>query len=288
MRNRFSLFFLLFLFFLTFLSWQILYYLFPHTLRADFFDVGEGESFFVRTPYGKTILFNGGPNSVILRKVSKEIPFWQRTIDMVVITRLSHGQIGGLFDILRSYKVKNVLIPFRLGSSLESKGLLRLISQKAENIIIAREGERIILGNVSLEVIYSSPYSSSILVRVSFGNNSFLLANSLQKRDIKAVLSRKRNVEAEILEVPAGGAKNVTSEDFLEAVGARAAIISLGEKREAAGKHCDNKKRNRYGHPSCSLLSRLKKYGIKVLRTDEEGDIAILANGLQYQFVKEN
>ncbi|MFH1462184.1 MAG: hypothetical protein ABIG08_00565 [bacterium] len=64
----------------------------PRFLEVTFFDVGQGDSIFIETPQGRQILIDGGPSSIILEKLGKEMPFWDRTIDLIILSRPEQGQ----------------------------------------------------------------------------------------------------------------------------------------------------------------------------------------------------
>jgi beta-lactamase superfamily II metal-dependent hydrolase len=63
--------------------WQFVFSL-DDDLRVVFFDVGEGDSIFVITPQGHQILIDGGPGERVLDKLAKVMPFWDRTIDLLM------------------------------------------------------------------------------------------------------------------------------------------------------------------------------------------------------------
>src|SRR3989338_8836672 len=76
--------------------------------EVAFFDVGQGDAAFVETPERVQILIDGGPNGqIILEKLGKEMPFWDRTIDLVVLSHPEKDHLAGLLEVLKSYKVKN-------------------------------------------------------------------------------------------------------------------------------------------------------------------------------------
>ena len=106
-RNKKLVFFILIgLIFSNILVWSVVYDLSkPHPFEVIFFDVGQGDSIFIETPQRQQILIDGGPDSSILKKLAKEMPFYDRTIDLMILTHPEHDHIFGLLEVLRKYKV---------------------------------------------------------------------------------------------------------------------------------------------------------------------------------------
>ena len=77
----------------------------PQSLEVTFFDVGQGDAIFIETPERHQILIDGGPSSKILEKLGKEMPFYDRSIDLIILTHPDPDHLNGLVDVLKSYKV---------------------------------------------------------------------------------------------------------------------------------------------------------------------------------------
>ena len=141
---------------------------------------------------------------------------------------------------------------------------------------IAKIGQKIITPKVFFEVLHpfrslegkevKNTNNSSIVLRLVFGNNSFLFTGDIYKSIEKEIVDRGLEIEADVLKVGHHGSKTSSAEEFLEKVSPEVAVISSG-------------KDNTYGHPHQEVLETLDKYGITVLRTDTEGDIKIISNG---------
>jgi competence protein ComEC len=102
-----------------------------------------------------------------------------------------------------------------------------------------------------------------------FGNSSFLFTGDIYKDVEESLVLTPFNLNSEILKVAHHGSKTSSSQKFLEKVLPEIAIISVGE--------------NKYGHPNKEVLEILENYGIRVLRTDREGDIKIISDGKKYE-----
>ena len=95
---------------LNILAWLAVYDLSKSQfLEVNFFDVGQGDSIFIETPQRHQILIDGGPDETILEKLGREMPFWDRTIDLIILTHPEHDHLAGLIEVLKRYKVENIL-----------------------------------------------------------------------------------------------------------------------------------------------------------------------------------
>lgn len=95
---------------LNFLAWQEVFALNgPKVLKVDFLSVGQGDSAFIETPGMDKILIDGGPDSSVLGKLAENMPFWEKEIDLVILTHPDSDHVNGLIDVLQKYKVDYVL-----------------------------------------------------------------------------------------------------------------------------------------------------------------------------------
>jgi len=248
-------------------------------LEVTFFDVGQGDAIFIETPQSQQILIDGGPSSVILEKLSKEMPFWDKSIDLVILTHPERDHLGGLIEVLKKYKVENVLWTGVVRDTAEYKEWVKLIEGKKANVFIAKGSEKIKVSGTILDVLYpfenlegkefKNSNDTSIVNRLVFGQDFFLFTGDISKSTEKKLIEKQIDINSNILKVAHHGSKTSSSEEFINKVSPRLAIISVGEN-------------NSYGHPQPETLEILNKFGIKVLRTDLNGDIKIISNGINY------
>ena len=253
-------------------------------LKVVFFDIGQGDSAFIETPEGHQILIDGGPSGKrLLGKLSKEMPFWDKTIDLIVLTHPDSDHLTGLNYVLDRYKVENILWTGVLKETKTFQTWLDKIEQENANIVIASVGKEIQAGEAKFFVLY--PFESldgelrekdsndgSIVLKLLFGKNSFLFTGDISAKIEKQFLPRSAlpvGLGADVLKVSHHGSKNASSKEFLGIVAPEIAVISCGEN-------------NSYGHPHPDVLNNLQDFGILVLRTDESGDIKIFSNGISY------
>ncbi len=268
------------------LAWVGFFQLNQPYLEVIFFDVGQGDSIFIETPQNQQILIDGGPGSAVLEKLGKEMPFWDRTIDLVILTHPDFDHISGLIEVLRRYQVENILWTGILCETAECQEWQKLIATEGANIYLAKAGQNIKLARNDLanfEVLYpfenlegkkvSNTNNTSIVARLVYGENSFLFTGDAYQSVERELIKRGDEIDSDILKVGHHGSKNSNSSEFIEAVSPQIAVISVG-------------KDNKYGHPNQETLAILEKYGIStlnaphlnVLRTDINGDIKILWN----------
>lgn len=254
----------------------------PQALEVIFFDIGQGDAIFIETPQGRQILIDGGQDTGILEKLGDEMPFWDRTIDLVILTHPEHDHYGGLIEVLKNYKVENILWTGVLRNTSEYKEWQKTIKEEEEQgaqIRIARAGQLIHLGNQSnryMEVLYpfedlegqeiKNTNNTSIIIRLVFKNNSFLFTGDAYQSVEKKLLENEIDVDSDVLKVGHHGSKTSSSEEFIKQVSPDIAVISAG-------------KDNPYHHPHQETLKTLEKYGIKILRTDLNNDIKLTTNG---------
>ncbi len=274
-----SLLFLVILVGLNILGWLAVYDLSHQDFEVIFFDVGQGDSTLIKTPQGHHILIDGGPNSSVLEKLGKEMPFWERTVDLIILTHPEQDHLSGLIEVLRRYRVENILWTGVLKETAVFEEWQRLIKEEKANIYIAKAGELVLAGQTFLEIIH--PFESfenqkvqnvnntSIAFRAVFGENSFLFTGDAFKEVERELVNSGVNLRSNVLQVGHHGSRTSTAPEFVAAVFPEVAVISAG-------------KDNKFGHPNLEVLETLANYGILIFRTDQEGDIKIISNGKTY------
>jgi competence protein ComEC len=277
-NERFVLFILGFLFLANFFAWIVVFDLRNHRfLEVNFFDVGQGDAIFIETPQGHQILIDGGPSPKIIEKLVKEIPFWDRSIDLIILSHPEKDHVTGLLEVLKRYKVENILWTGIVRNIPEYKEWLNLIEKEKANIKIAKAGKKIFCKKCQWKIEIFYPFenlegmefedsnNTSIVSKLIFENSSFLFTGDISKDIEESLTLTPFNLNSKVLKVAHHGSKNSSSEKFLEKVSPELAVISVGE--------------NKYGHPHKETLEILEKYGIRILRTDREGDIKVFSDG---------
>jgi len=261
---------------LNILAWQEVFILAgPEYLKVKFFNVGQGDSAFIETPQGHQILIDGGPDSSVLEKMSKEMPFWDREIDAVILTHPEKDHMAGILDVLQRYKVDYFLWTGVKKQDAENKKLDGLLAKTKSVNVYA--GEKIKAGAAEIDVLFplenlagkeekNSSNDGGVVLKLTFGRKSFLFTGDISEKSEKALQTPGVcNLLADVLKVAHHGSKTSTSQNFLAAVMPEYAVISVGK--------------NTYGHPTKEVLERLSSLGIETLRTDQNGDITMITDG---------
>jgi competence protein ComEC len=280
MRKKQTILFLLIFILLNFYSWNFLFSIYKEELEVTFFDVGQGDAIFIKTPQNHYILIDGGPDDVVLEKLEKKLPFYNRSIDLVVLTHPHYDHISGIIEVLERYKVKNILYTGVIG---EGSIFSKWKELTKEEYRLARAGQRVSANDFSLIILYPAENlknkevedlnEASIISRLVFGEKSFLFMGDAYIAQEKEIIRYKEDCEKEgreqcdvfeinstVLKIGHHGSSSSSSENFLAEVNPKIAVIMVGEN-------------NKYGHPNEDVIERLKEKGIVIKRTDKDGDI---------------
>lgn len=260
--------------------YAVFYYESRQNLLVTFFDVGQGDAVFVENA-GNQILIDGGPGDRILSKLGREMPFWDRSIDLLILTHPHADHLDGLLEVLKRYDIGMVLESGVEHSIPEYQEWRELLQKKNVQILIARAGQKINAGGgVVVDILapfedYSgklvkNPHEGNVVSRLTHGETSILFMGDAERAlEYRLFLEAPQFLDSDILKVGHHGSKTSSSEDFLKAVSPEVAIIQVGRK-------------NRYGHPAEVVLDRLAAIGAKILRNDLEGDIRIESDGTNF------
>lgn len=252
-------------------------------LKVNFFDVGQGDAIFIVTPQKHQILIDGGPSDVILEKLAKKMPFWDRTIDLMILTHPSADHLRGLLPILERYTINQILWTGVEVETAVFEEWVKLIEKEKADIFISQAGQKIKMGEfLYIDILHPAQAlegekmrggkainNTSIVARLTYNENSFLFTGDIEKEVEKELIEREVYLDSDILKVAHQGSRTSSLRDFIEKVSPEIAVISVGRE-------------NIYNHPHQEVLDNLKNYGIRILRTDFYGDIKIISNGINY------
>ena len=253
-------------------------------LRLVFCDVGQGDGILIITPGGKQILVDGGPGKKITECLSSKMPFWDRNIELMIPTHPQQDHIEGQIDVFEKYHVGQVAY-----TGVENKAQFfaqwkKDLQNERTKVTIVKSGDRISAGDVSLEVLWPSGEKeeewkqkapadlnvSSVVTRLSWSSFCAYLTGDITKEILDGLVDR----QCPLLKVAHHGSKTGISNYFLDQTSPNLAVISVGAK-------------NSYGHPNPISLNLLKKHKVKVLRTDQTGDVEIISDGKIWFVVEE-
>lgn len=268
-------------------------------LRVIMCDVGQGDSILITRGFSQVVI-DGGPNETVLSCLGKHMPFWDRQIEMVVMTHPQADHMTGLVEVLKRYRVGVMVADGVRGEGKLYDALVSVLIQNHIQMLVPKTGDRIDVGGMGWEVwwpgdrvggrdawekIFMGGGDSlplvvdglkiddlnqvSVVMELVYGDFKAVFTGDLGEREELALTSRGVTEGVVLLKVPHHGSKYSSSAPFLEVVKPRLAVISVGKK-------------NSFGHPSSDTLMRLDAVGAKVLRTDELGDVVVVTDGRGY------
>ncbi len=244
-------------------------------LKVAFLDIGQGDSIFIETPDGVQMLIDGGPDGSVLRELSKQMPLFDRTIDIVLATHSDKDHIGGLVDVLKSYQVENVVRSENINDTSVSEAFDVAVDYEGTEVHIAQAGQQYEIG-ASTTLLILSPQgdatnwetnTASIVAMLQYGETEFILTGDAPI-NIEEYIAKTygKLLEGEVLKLGHHGSKTSTVDLFLDTIKPTYAIVSAGAD-------------NSYGHPHQEVISKLKSRNIKILNTAELGTIVFKSDG---------
>jgi competence protein ComEC len=270
-------------------------------LHFDFLDVGQGDSTLVTFPDGRTLLIDGGGQPAIRQIVPRDgepdeifepdtgrvgetvvSPFlWQRgysRVDYILATHADTDHMQGLVDVAKNFRVRAALLARAPADDPDFNELAAVLQQRGVPIARISRGDVIVFDDVRIEVLYPEELRSgdpagerwdnnhSIVLRVTYGEMKFLLTGDIEGPAEKALLGEPASLKADVVKVPHHGSHTSSTENFVNAVGAKYAVIPVGN-------------RSRFGHPHKEVVDRWLNSGAKVMTTGERGTITITTDG---------
>jgi competence protein ComEC len=253
--------------------WQW-YLLVPRELEVDFLDVGQGDSILIKSQAGNNILIDGGPGSKVLEGLGRHLPWWDRSIDLVIMTHSHDDHLQGLLAVARNYHIAKAVISDEPTTALleEWKKILR-----TEAVPIQIIDDRLTVklnGGIELAIIKPNIKVSnsnrvnelSLIEQLRYGSTTMIMMADAGVYAEKFLGQSSSSITADLLKIGHHGSDLSSSETFLQRVAPDLAVISVG-----AG--------NKFGHPNRRIIKRLERLGIPYRRTDQFGDIVVHDDG---------
>ena len=276
-RNNLGWWFLGALALVAFVVWSAVFCFEQQTLTLAVLDVGQGDAIFIEAPNGNQILIDGGPDKKVLQELARVMPFYDRSIDVVLLTHPQMDHLAGLIDVLARFRVDYAVESGASHTIAEYAAWERAIDKEGAERVIARRGRRVWLArDIYFDVLSpefidmkGDPNETMVVVRLVYGKTSVLLTGDLTKKGEARMLRSGDEIASDLLKVAHHGSKYSSTAEFLRAVSPTIAAISVGAK-------------NRYGHPTKETLARLASAGTKVLRTDTDGTVIFESDGMRW------
>ncbi len=244
-------------------------------LHVYFLDVGQGDAILVRAPDGRQLLVDGGPSPVaLLSELGDILPFGDRSLDLVVLTHPDSDHMSGLIPLVERYRIGQVLDTPLTEHVPEARPWLAALARAGVPRSYARRGMTMAADDLKVTVLHPGPEpltgtaaddnNNSIVLRLDYGQNSFLLTADIEYEAEAELIHAGLPLHSDVLKVAHHGSRGSTSPVFVEAVRPRLAVIQVGQD-------------NDFGHPHPEVLARLA--GVEILRTDQHGRIEVVSDG---------
>ncbi|HML20095.1 MAG TPA: ComEC/Rec2 family competence protein [Aggregatilinea sp.] len=258
------------------LIWTVALQMPDGKLHVWYLDVGHGNAMLIQTPEGAKILVNGGPNPTELRRaVGDVLPFWDHTLDVLIVTEPSPAEVSALPSLLDSYTVHTVVTNGQDGATDTYQALMqRWESQQAQSVA-ASAGYIIRTDDgVQIEVLHPAaiPQDAGIsgvalALRLTYGDASFLIAPDLDTEGVDALLASNQFLGSTVLTLAGHGDDNTNTPELLAKTSPQAAVVMVG-----AGQ--------RSGLPDAGVLADVEALtGQPVYRTDQDGTVEFVTDG---------
>ncbi|MGC8755603.1 MAG: DNA internalization-related competence protein ComEC/Rec2 [bacterium] len=258
---------------------------FTNKLSITFIDVGQGDSAFIEFPSGKTMLIDAGGGAYHSYDTGEAVVsryIWalkRNKVDYIIASHPQIDHIGGLGFIIKNMGVKEVYQSDCEPETNVYKDFVRAIHKARPNLYKIKDAVRTLeVNGVKVELLpvphdVCDPYSEkdlnnyAVITRLVYRQVSILFTGDIEKKAEELLVDKyNTDLKADILKVAHHGSKTSSSERFLDAVGPKIAIISVGET-------------NPFHMPSKAVLKRLFERNVNVYRTDRQGAIRITTDG---------
>ena len=250
-------------------------------------DVGQGDSIFVVSPGGRTMLVDGGGQAGVEAIIGEHSgpdigedvvsPYlWSRgiqSLDVVALTHAHHDHLDGLRAVLANFRVRELWI----GRHEEIPAFVALLDEAragGTNIVQQIEGRDFDWDGIKAHVFWPADISAvtkaandnSLVMSLDDGTVNFLLPGDIEKKVENELVAEGAPLKADFLKVPHHGSKTSSTDAFVQAVAPKFAVVSVGDG-------------NQFGHPVDSVVQRYADAGVKFLRTDRDGEVTALTDG---------
>lgn len=248
-------------------------------LTVAFLNVRQGDSIYIESPNGYQMIVDGGPDATVLRELGSVMPFYDRSIDILVATHPDKDHIAGLVDVMQNFSVGGMLRPELDSDTSVYKLFESTLTRLDISDNVATRGARIHLDDdygVYADVLHPAydvsrvrdTNDGSIVLRLVYGETEFLLTGdaTLRIEDELVTKGNSQSLASDVLKLGHHGSKTSSGENFLRAVSPEIAVISAG---------CDNQ----YGHPHREVTDRVENLGIQMIDICSYGTIIMQSDG---------
>lgn len=253
--------------------------------RLVFCDVGQGDGILI-TSGAKQVVIDGGPGNKMVDCLSAKMPFWDRQIEMVVLTHPQRDHMEGLIGVLANYQVATIVTTQIPANTAVFRQWQKALTAEGAKVYVPDVGDRLILGpqqGLTLQVLWpdrdqaekwqenppADLNETSIVMRLDWLVSCAYLTGDIPKEILEGLIDRACG----LLKIAHHGSRTGTSEEVLEKARPKVAVIQVGK--------------NSFGHPHREVLDLLVLKGIKILRNDTDGIIKVESDGRSYRVISD-
>lgn len=240
-------------------------------VEITFLDVGQGDAAFIEWPNQTQMLIDCGPDTSVLEGLGRVLPFYDRTIDYLIVTHPDLDHYGGCIDVLARYQIANIVYTGLPKSDPSWQYFWEEAQAEGAKYHQIERAQTWEIGSTTLRFLSpdhqvkadEKDNNTSIVIKLSSGDSDVLLAADAEKElEEYLVNTYSTQLASEALKVSHHGSGGSSLISFIQAVKPAHAVISVGADNE-------------YGHPSLRVLRRLERSGARIWRTDLSGDIKV-------------
>jgi competence protein ComEC len=242
----------------------------PPAFQVTYVDVGQGDSIIIQTA-GNNMLIDAGTNVSTNALLNTVKGLGINNFDVVVGTHPHEDHIGGMDAVINQFHIGTIYMPEVSTTTKTFEDVLQSIQRKGLTVATPVPESSFNLGTAVCTILapdsqsYLDLNNYSIAIRLVYDNVSFLFAGDAQVESEKEMLAKGYVLKSDVLKVGHHGSNSSTAPEFLKAVSPQYGVISVGLG-------------NDYGHPHKVTLDKLKAVGVKVYRTDLNGNITFTSD----------
>lgn len=248
------------------------------TFEVHYIDVGQADAALVMCD-GKSMLIDGG-NSEDSRLIYSYLKNRNvKHLDYIIATHAHEDHVGGLSGALNYATAGTAYSPVTSYESKAFSSFVKYLNNQGKSITVPSARHSFKLGSADVTILapvksYDDPNNTSIVLRIKYGETSFLFTGDAEREAEQDILDKKYNLASTVLKVGHHGSDTSTTYPFLREIMPKYAVISVGNG-------------NSYGHPTDATLSRLRDADVKVFRTDMQGTVICKSDGKTVSFAVE-
>lgn len=245
-------------------------------LKVHFINVGQADAILIQQG-SHNMMIDGGNNEDEKTLKNYITNLGISEFEYVVGTHVHEDHIGSLDYIISAFNVGNVYFPKQTATTKTYKDFIKAVQNKNLSLTVPKVGESFMLGDAKCTIIapngtkYDDANNYSIVIKLEYGDNSFLFCGDAEDISEKEMLSNGLDLKADVLKVGHHGSASSSTKKFLSTVNPKFGVISVGVD-------------NDYNHPSINTMNKFKDMGIGIYRTDENGTIVATSDGHNITF----